>query len=363
MIRLLQLERRGDGFAVSAAGACALPPDVTPTHAEFHHATGQTILKLIGAGGFVGADVVSCIPAEKVQYKNLRLPAMPADELKAAVQWEAAERLSKVGKQSITQFFHAGEVRQGEDLREEIILMAAPTDFVEAHVEMLTRCGLRAHALDVVPGALARVMLRIGGDPDAIDVQTRVAIDIGWGATKVLILHGRRIVFFKLLEIGGKHFDHAIADHLGVSEGEARALRHRTQNPVMEGAEAGSTPAEDERIERALLSSLRPIASELGREISLCLRYYSVTFRGPRPDGAMLLGGEITRPGLIELLSDSAGIAMHLGDPLSSFDCSAVDRMFRGEADRAAWAVAAGLSLRETGNPARRPRLEGRTAA
>lgn len=362
MIRLLQLERRANGLAVTAAAACALPAEINPKHDGYHQAAADAILKLIGGGGFHGKDIVSCLPAGIVHYKNLRLPKMPADELASAVTWEADERLSLKKQKVITQFYDAGEVRQGEDLREEVILMAAPAAFIEAHIESLNGCGLQVSALDAIPGALARVMLI--GEQDHIPEKavTRVAIDIGWSSSKVLILHGRRIVFFKLLDIGGRHLDQAVAEHLGVPENEARDVRRRQEQPgPAEDPEAN--PAADDRVQRTLMEAMRPLASELAREIGLCLRYYSVTFRGPRPEHATLLGGEVGQGPLLTLLSEGAGIRFVLGDPLAQCDCGAVQRLFQESPDRSAWAVAVGLALREVDGIGRRAGLGGKAAA
>ena len=361
MIRLCQLDHRGTGLAVTAAAACALPPEITPAHADYHKIVTDNILKLVGGGGFVGQNVVTCLPAEMIHYKNLRLPKMPPDELASAVSWEASERLSHKKQQVITQFYDAGEVRQGEDLREEVILMAASSPYIEAHVDALSQCGFRVNALDAIPGALARVLLHDQQDNLAEKSVTRVAVDIGWSSSKVLILHGRRIVFFKVLDIGGRRLDHAVAEHLGVSESEAREVRRRHEH--QEPGEDAARAASDDRVERTLHDAIRPLTGELAREIGLCLRYYSVTFRGPRPDHATLFGGEAGYGPLVSMISEGAGIKFILGDPLKPFDCSAVQNVYRESPDRSSWAVAAGLALREVEREGKRLRAGGGVAA
>jgi hypothetical protein len=86
---------------------------------------------------------------------------------------------------------------------------------------------------------------------------------------------------------------------------------------------------------------------ELGREIALCLRYYSVTFRGQRPQKLKLLGGEAADPLLLGVLNASLGIPVEAGRPLFSVDTSrmdACDRMGFGSE----WATAFGLALKMT---------------
>jgi hypothetical protein len=52
-----------------------------------------------------------------------------------------------------------------------------------------------------------------------------------------------------------------------------------------------------------VFDATRSTMEELGREIGLCLRYYSVTFRGQRPNKLRLLGGEAADPMLLGVLN------------------------------------------------------------
>jgi hypothetical protein len=85
----------------------------------------------------------------------------------------------------------------------------------------------------------------------------------------------------------------------------------------------------------------------LGREISLCLRYYSVTFRGQRPVKLRLLGGEAADPLLLGVLNASLGVPVEASNPLFSVDTSRMDASER-KGFMSEWAMAFGLSLRLT---------------
>jgi hypothetical protein len=86
---------------------------------------------------------------------------------------------------------------------------------------------------------------------------------------------------------------------------------------------------------------------ELGREISLCLRYYSVTFRGHRPTKLRLIGGEACDPQLQTLLNSALVIPVEVGRPLYSVNTSRMKPADRRGA-MCEWALALGLSLRTT---------------
>ena len=86
--------------------------------------------------------------------------------------------------------------------------------------------------------------------------------------------------------------------------------------------------------------SVRPALDKLAHELSLCLRYYSVTFRG-QPLSQMVLGGGEATDALAEWLAARLDLPCEVGNPLRPFD--------KGPATGrdGQWDVAAGLALRD----------------
>ena len=66
---------------------------------------------------------------------------------------------------------------------------------------------------------------------------------------------------------------------------------------------------------------------DLTKEISLCLRYYSVTFRGQRPSRVRLMGGEAHDPQLVTMLSGALSISVEAGAPLFSLNCAQIPNL------------------------------------
>lgn len=345
-IRMLQLEPRGDGYAVAASAQDVLPARTPESGEKRHELQVQLLQKLYSEGSFDGKQVVSCLPAHVLHYKNLRVPKMPPDELRGAVEWEAADRLGLSSDRMRLRFFDAGEVRQGEEVRQEIILMAAPIPDVDDHTAVLLDAGLRPSCVEVAASALARVACPARRSTD--DELLQVVLDVGYAASKVLVLRNGRVAFFKMIDIGGGTFDEGVAQRLGLSVHEAAAMRRRIV-PAAEGekAESADQPlfgdTRKETVERAVSEAMRSAVTDLGKELGLCLRYYSVTFRGNRPDVIHLAGGESCNPHLAEMLSETTGIETR---PLSVTD--RID--FAGAAPSpnhpcTQWVTAAGLAL------------------
>ena len=92
-------------------------------------------------GRFLGRRVVVALPRELLAVKNLRMPLIPQHELAAAVKFEARNIFPFDTDQAHIQILPAGEVRQGIDVRQEVIVLAARHEDVNAFVEQIHRCG------------------------------------------------------------------------------------------------------------------------------------------------------------------------------------------------------------------------------
>jgi len=96
-LRMLQLRGAGDGLAVAAAGRCELPADLKADSPERPAVLIEAIKQLLASAPFEGRRIVLAFPDVDVQYKNIRMPSMPPNELAQAVRWEAAERFGDNG--------------------------------------------------------------------------------------------------------------------------------------------------------------------------------------------------------------------------------------------------------------------------
>lgn len=344
-IRAMQLERTLSGTRVHAAASASLPADLPAGPARID-LLAPVLKRLLTSAPFKGRRVVTCLPATSVQYKSMRVPPMPAAELMAAVQWEAIDRMRLPAEGASIQFFDAGQVRQGDETREEVIVMAALPEVVRDHMELLKLCKLQPEAIDAVPGALARAFA--GADQGKSDCPAQLIVDIGSSSSKVLVTRGGQVVFFKLVDLGGRKFDQATAEHLKIPLPEAIELRRSLSSNAT--SDASTTSERSDSIRRNVGESVRNIAVDLGKEIALCLRYYSVTFRGGKPETLQLAGGEAHNDLISKVLSDEVAIPVEPARPLVGIELT--NSSLNPEASHSEWAVAAGLSLRQE-TPAR----------
>lgn len=342
-VKMLQLRKVGSGFSLTAAAHIDLPTTVEELQSE-EYATrlATAIARRADTGGFHGKRCVISIDDRMLRVRSVRHPLMPEMEMDRAVRLDAPNRLGfadgEVGEFS---WLHAGEVRQGDEVKEEIVVVGAGRDRLEQLVFALVRAGLRPEAVE--PGFVACARCFGRSLRRAVDqAVTRVIVDIGDKKTGVLVTRGQGVAFYKPLEMGGDAMTRAAADRLGLEIEAVRDLRRQRA-----AAAARGESFSDARVDRALFEAVRPLIDELSREVSMCLRYYGVTFRGARPEACLIVGGEAEEPQLAKLVGEELHVPTSVGRPLSGVTIGENSALASArELARPEWSVATGLCLR-----------------
>ena len=351
-IKLVQLRRGsndGGPWSIESAVAMPLPADLPDHGAARIDVIAPMLEQALKQGAFSTQEVVMALPSVDLKYKSLRLPEMNVSELDDAVRREAIDRLGLTEGKYDIQYFDAGKVRQGDDNRQEVIVLAAAIATIKHHLDLLTKCGLHAIAIDVSPSAIFRALVI---PSEHTPPPTHIMIDVGHSGTNVVIARGNQIVFFRTIPIGGQQLDRAVAEHLHLSWATASQLRASqrvlTDQPADVPAGGGSATDSDtdHRQQQAVASAVTPSLTDLGREIGLCLRYFSVTFRGQRPESARLVGGEAACPLAKSVISQGAGIDFEPVTQLPTIDQESCQAKFPDGTVPAQWVTAIGLAMR-----------------
>ncbi len=344
-LKLLQLELVEDKRLVARAAArLEVPTDLPPGAGERIAWAGAALRRQLLRPPFVGRSAVIVIPRDLIHLKSFRLPPMPAAEIQAAVEFEASHLFPFPPEQATIRCIPAGEVRQGNDTLQEVIVMAVRNADIDAILERMHAAGMRVESLDVEPCALFRCVERFVRRRED-EQEVHVLVDIGHAGTQVVIGRGREISFMKIIEIGGSHLNDAVAKRLEIGQAEARDLRRRF---IDQPREPGG-PDSPDAVRQAVCSAIRADCERLAREVALCLRYQSVTFRGWRPARVRMLGGESCDPMLQSAFASAMTIPVEVARPLAAIDCAPLPPAIRrgfGE-----WGVALGAALRTVTGP------------
>jgi len=181
---------------------------------------------------------------------------------------------------------------------------------------------------------------------------TTLYLDLGAGSTKVMIAHGRQLVFARLIDVGGRHLDELAAKQLDCGLAEARAARLSLELKATPVAVAAGGPTGDEAVAAAeaasgtnsdrragdtapakgfggnLLEQERVhVAPEPVRldepleilvdEVQVCLRYHASQFPGRKIDRAVFVGGESRHRGLCQHIARGLRLPAQTADPLA----------------------------------------------
>jgi type IV pilus assembly protein PilM len=294
-------------------------------------ALGEALKQARDGRGFRGRDAVLCLGARHLFVQNLRVPKVPSAELEATVRSEVGGRLPFPVDQADVRFLEAADVRQGDLVRREVIVLACHLPVLAELLGVVEAAGMRPVAVDAEPLALLRCYAsQFRRDEDRN--QRAIFVHLGVSNTAVIIAQGDDPLFIKYIDVGGQHFDEAVARHLQMPLDEAWALRRHNGDRRAD--------QQDPEVAKSITESQRPVIERLSKEISLCVRYHSVTFRG-QPLARLVLGGGEATPALVEQLAQRLNLKCELGDPLRPFELSRV------AGRKTQWDVATGLALRQ----------------
>jgi len=364
-IKLLQVEPREHQFRLVAAAGETIPEEVRGRSAEREAFIGEALKKMLN-DGFRGKQVVTCLPSHVMAIQHLRMGKMSAEELAKALPYEAAGKLPFDPQRAVLRHQVAGEVYQNQETKQEVIVMAAPRDSVDRFLNLLSKQKLEVVGIHVEPNALIECfnhIFRRKGDENICTL----FIDMGAGATHVVIAHGKNMVFAKHLSVGGDVLNRAVADHVKCSIEQAKDMRIRASKQeatasrlpagvVGIGADANTHPLgrqngaglagiDPETVEK-VNEATREHVETLMTELMLCVRYYEGIYPGRVVDRAIFVGGESRHIPLCQKIAQRLCVPATLGDPLARLlKDQATQTNLDVRQPQPGWAIAVGLSL------------------
>src|SRR4030043_2489608 len=294
-IKMLQLAINAGHISVLAADKARIDPRINGNTHERRSFVVSKIKQMIANGNFRGKKVISSLPSDKLKITSLRLAETDSEKIKQALRKEVSQRFGLDPDKDAVSYVIVGDVRQGDEIKNELILFAADNEAIKDHINVIEETGLRPVAIDLVPCALFRSFERSLQRQEDRE-RTVVFVDVGSRFTTVVFGHGREISFVKQISIGGDNFDQEIAKKLGIDIGQAQMLRGKLRMEFTANAErslwpSGQGSAGDENLEddnvsgnldastrQVMVDAIGTVAEQLAREIALCFRYYTVTF-------------------------------------------------------------------------------------
>lgn len=336
-IRMIQVAQGEEGFYVRAADEvrCDREPGTDPE--ERDAMAVEAIRQMLARSDFHRRDVVSCLPNDALKIKSLRLDMVDPPRIEQFIRDEVAQHFGLDFDRDEIRYLIAGSVHQGEVIKNEVIFFGTDHQTVERHLSLIDRSGLVLVSLDAIPCALFRsfeASHRRQEDRQLVSV----FVDVGSLYTTVIIGRGAEVAFIKQIPIAGRQLNEDVAERLGIGINEAGLLRAKLRG--------GHSDAVDPATCQAVIDAMSRTIEDLAREVSLCFRYYAVTFRGQRPEEMIFSGREAGEVTLLNALRRHLGVEIRLAQPLRGIDLSRVDLNRAEQEELSEWAVAVGLSVK-----------------
>lgn len=327
---VIQLSGTATAIDLRLAIQSPLPQVIGATPESADRAIADALRTLVTDHRLKGRPVVSCLGSDEIMVETVRLPLLPPDEIAKAAQWEASERLSLPIEQLEVRYLVAGEVRQENTTKQEVILIACPQELIRRRLKILESAGLTPVGLDIEPCAFLRSLQRAQGTPDAVRTAYLYCSET---CVTVMFAEGSRILFLKSIPMGGRQFDDAVAQALGIELDDAHQMRSDVfSSRVLDG---------ENEVHRSIIDALRPCFESIIDEMELCLRYHKVTFRGRPLDGLIMSGCE-SAPWLAEYFSERVGLTCRSVTPLDGIHGTPL----AAQKSPGRWATPLGLAMK-----------------
>ena len=306
----------------------ALPEGATPEQQADRLTSG--LRQALEGRSFRGRDAVLCLNDRQLFLQNIRVKKDAGDFSRHVAQ-EAANKVPFGLESAELRFCETADVRQGDATLREVIVFACQRTVIDQALSVVDEARLRPVAVDVEPAALVRSYAgQFRRDDDR--QQRALMVHVGYSRTAAVIAQGDDLLFVKYIDVGGSHFDQAVARHLKMDLADAVSLRRHNGDR--------RSDMQDPEVARSIQEATRPAVERLAAELGMCVRYHSVTFRG-QPITRMVLGGGEATQRLLDALGKQMEVKCELSDPFRGF--STVPNSVR----KGQWDVAAGLALRD----------------
>lgn len=378
-VKLVQLSGAGGGLSLAAAAQAEVPHEIRGNPSALQEWYVETVRELLSSKPFKETQVITCLPARELLVQHLRLAKMDEAQLEKTLPWEAQGKVPFDIHRARLRHIIAGEVYEGSETKQEVILMAASHSVVEQHLSFIERTKVQIDSINVEPCAMVNCFAHL------LDRQSESSggvmfIDLGHSCTKVVITHGPNIVFCRTIGIAAEHmiraicegkgesYEQAITSHqnlvaddlanaMNLSVNRRNVTSESTGEPenspmqVKGGEEkfAGDTATLTESHEEIdVATAIAPTLWSLCEELRSCVRYHDLMFNEQRVEKVIFVGGQAKNTVLCQEVARGLGLPAHLGDPVARVAAETRtgkhSDLESGER-HCEWAVAFGLSL------------------
>jgi type IV pilus assembly protein PilM len=293
------------------------------------HLVVAALKRLWSEGKFSHREVIIGMGNQRVMVRNLELPWMPMQQIRAALPFQVQDALPVAVEDALLDFYPTSAA-DGVNGRSVLgLLVAATRDTVQANLMAVEGAGLRPIVVDLNAFAL----LRVHAAGPLADRVIALA-DIGARSTNVVITDQGVPRLVRTLPVGGQNATDAVASAMNVSMSEAELIKRQVGVGFAVPQELQAASEVVNQVAQGLIESIRNT-----------FVYYAGNNPGRAPEAVVLSGGGAYLGGLGQYLSSVSRMPVMLADLLGPFQVARSADLSVVQGAEASVAVPLGLAL------------------
>ncbi len=295
-IKVMQLDKRKDGFFPSAYSSISIAPNLITNHViAKEDKLAEAVTRAVTMARHVNTKyVVANVPEAKSFVRILKIPVAKESELEGAIPWELEQDIPV----PIDQVYLDWQIIKQDKENFNVLVTATPKDYVDSLVDVLRLAGLKPVAFELESQATARALMGHTEPNEAV-----LILDMSVMQTSFIIVTGNGVLeYTSSIPIAGNAFTESIARSLGVSGAEAEKIKR--DSGLLADSKKGN-------IRQAML----PILDNIVDEIKNVSRFYEEHAGMEKNISKIYLaGGTAKLAGLADYIS--ARLNLGAGKPL-----------------------------------------------
>ena len=331
-VKLLELSRRGDRYAVEAYAVEPLPPNViNDKQITDPRAVGEVIARAVNRAGTRTKNVAVAVSGSSVITKIIGMPSsLKENDMEEQIKAEADQYIPYPIEDVNIDFQVLGPSAREKDTV-DVLLAACRREQVDQRIAALEIAGLTPLVVDIEAYALENACQFLYHQMPAGGVGKTIAVvDLGASTTSLLVLHDQQTVYTRDQTFGGKQLTEDIMRFYGMSYEEAGKAKRFGKLP--------------ENYETEVLGHF---IADMAQQIDRSLQFFFAAASSHNTIDQMILAGGCAHiPGIDAAISQRLKIPCVVAQPFSKMSVASRARPSQLAQDEASMLIAAGLAIR-----------------
>lgn len=331
-VKLLELEKRGNGYQVETYAIELLPPNaVNEKQIVDPNVVGEVIARAVNKAGVRTKNAAVAVAGASVISKVVQMPSsLSESDMEEQVKAEADQHIPYPIEEVNIDFQVIGKSAAGADVV-DVLLAACRKEQVEQRCAAIELAGLVPKVVDIESYALENACQFLTHQMPSQGVGKTIAVvDIGASTTSMVILHDLKTIYTRDQAFGGKQLTEDIMRTYSMSYEEA-----------LKAKRSGNLP--DSYQDEVLGHFLADLAQQVDRSLQF---FFSTATQHSRVDQIVLAGGCSHIANVEGMVQQRLQIPTVVADPFARMQISSKAKPPMLAKDKGSLLIAAGLAYR-----------------